>query len=290
MTEMTDSLRPVPGGRSSMHHAPVRLLWTPDILGFSESAHLGLAAAEEICLRNQVPFGYALSTEEHPLDVPDGCEVIVVANQVCLSDAQIDALVAYAKRGGRLVITGDSGRYDEWNAQRLENPLLPQLAGLPNVVLREKPDMLPSASLGWMYRVTAPKDEGTALMTDLEKAGYNPPFRVKNAPPHVFAELKRMEKGFALFLLNYNPDVEVRDASVQIPSGRQIRFESVLDAVPASSALVPASDGSVSLPPFKRAGSSPRFPDASRRSLSSSRRTMSMPPWRPSIPFAAEPY
>ena len=90
-------------------------------------------------------------------------------------------------------------------------------------------------------------------MADLEKAGYNPPFRVKNAPPHVFAELKRMEKGFALILLNYNPDVEVRGVSVQIPSGWQIRFESVLDDTPASSTLVPASDGSVSLPSFKRA-------------------------------------
>ena len=232
---------------------PVRLLWTPDTIGFSESAHLGLAAAEEICLRNQVPFGYVLSTAEHPLDVPDGCEVIVVANQVCLSDAQIDALVAYAKRGGRLVVTGDSGRYDEWNAQRLENPLLPQLAGLLDIVLREKPDTLPSASLGWRYRISAPSDGGAALMADLEKAGYNPPFRVKNAPPHVFAELKRTEKGFALILLNYNPDVEVRGVSVQIPSGWQIRFESVLDDTPASSTLVPASDGSVSLPSFKRA-------------------------------------
>jgi len=232
---------------------PVRLMWSPDTFGFSENAHLGLAAAEEICLRNQVPFGYVISTDEHPLDVPDGCEVLVVANQVCLSDAQIDALVAYAKRGGRLVVTGDSGRYDEWNAQRLENPLLSQLVGLPNVVLRRKPDMLPSASLGWKYRVSAPSDGGAALMADLEKVGYNPPFRMKNAPPHVFAELKRTEKGFALFLLNYNPDAAVRGVSVQVPSGLQVRFESVLDDVPVSSVLEPSSDGSISLPPFKRA-------------------------------------
>lgn len=232
---------------------PVRLLWTPDTLGFSESAHFGLAAAEEICLRNQVPFGYVISTEDRPLDVPDGCEAIVVANQVCLSDAQVGALAAYAKRGGRLVVTGDSGRYDEWNAQRLENPLLPQLAGLPNVVLRKRPDMLPSAALGWKYRIAAPTDGGAALLADLGKVGCNMPFRVKNAPPHVFAELKRTEKGFALFLLNYNPDVEVSGVSVQISSGRQVQFESVLDDAPASSALEPASDGSVALPPFKRA-------------------------------------
>ena len=88
-----------------------------------------LAAAEEILLRNQVPFGYVIAENGRELAIPNACELLVVANQVCLSDAQIAAIVAYAKRGGKLVVTGDTGRHDEWNAQRLENPLKPQLAG-----------------------------------------------------------------------------------------------------------------------------------------------------------------
>ena len=232
---------------------PVRLLWTPDAIGFSKAAHLGLAAAEEICLRNQVPFGYVISTRERPLDIPSGCEVLVVPNQVCLSDAQIAAIVAYAKRGGRLVVTGDSGRYDEWNAQRLANPLLPQLAGLPNVALRAKPDLLPSATLGWVYRVAAPTDGGKALMDDLAKVGYAPSVRVLNAPPHVFVEIKRTEKGGAMFLLNYNPDVPAEGVAVRLPSGAKARFEAAFDDKPVAVDLAATPGGTFALPAFRRA-------------------------------------
>ena len=231
---------------------PVRLLWTPDAIGFSMEAHLGLAAAEEICLRNQVPFGYLVATEDRPLEVPPDCEVLVVANQTCLSDGQVAALAAFAKHGGRLVVTGDSGRYDELNAQRLENPLLPQLKGLPNVMVRATPDKLPAASLGWSYRIAAPKDGGKALMADLDKVGYAPSIRVRNAPPHVFAEIKRTEKGGAIFLLNYNPDEAVTGISVQVPGTRKVRFAAPFDETPASVELELA-DGACVLPAFSRA-------------------------------------
>ena len=139
-------------------------------------------------LRNQVPFGYVVAENERKLAIPNDCEVLVVANQLCLSDAQVAAIAAFAKRGGRLVVTGDSGRYDEWNAQRLENPLKPQLVGLPNVVLRDDADKLPYANLGWVYEIAAPKDGCAALMADIAKTGDNPPVRVVGAPQYVFAE------------------------------------------------------------------------------------------------------
>jgi hypothetical protein len=241
------------GELAAPSYLPVRLLWTPDVIGFSETAHLGLAAAEEILLRNQVPFGYVIAENGRDLAIPSDCEVLVVANQVCLSDAQIAAIVAYAKRGGKLVVTGDSGRYDEWNAQRLENPLKPQLAGLSNAVLRDEADMLPYAKLGWAYKIAAPKDGGAALMDDLAKVGYNPSVRVVGAPPHVFAEFKRMEKGLAVFLLNYNPDVEVKGIALKAPTGSRVRFESMLDDVPKSKTLEPTTGGTVLLPLFRRA-------------------------------------
>ena len=158
----------------------------------------------------------------------------------------------YAKKGGRLVVTGDSGRYDEWNAQRLENPLLPQLAGLPNVVLRTEPDMLPSAKLGWSYRLSPPKDGGRALMSDIAKTGYAPPVGIVGAPQHVFAEFKRLDKGFALFLLNYNPDVKVKGVSLKASAGRRVRFTPILEGDFVPSALAPSSEGVFPLPSFTR--------------------------------------
>lgn len=230
---------------------PVRLLWTPDATGFSREAHLGLAAAEEICLRSQVPFGYAIASGDGAFAIPDDCEVLVVANQVCLSDAQVASIVEYAERGGRLVVTGDSGRYDEWNAQRLENPLLPRIAGLPNVVLRAEPDKLPSASFGWAYRAAPPADGGTALMADISATGWKPPARVVGALPHVFAEFKRTANGFALFLLNYDPDKPAEGVSIFAPTGREIRFEETPGIGTHAMPLAPATDGAIRLPAFK---------------------------------------
>lgn len=230
---------------------PVRLLWTPNATGFSREAHLGLAAAEEICLRNQVPFGYAIASGDGAFAIPDDCEVLVVANQVCLSDAQVASIVEYAERGGRLVVTGDSGRYDEWNAQRLENPLLPRIAGLPNVVLRAEPDRLPAASFGWGYRAAPPADGGTALMADISATGWKPPARVVGALPHVFAEFKRTANGFALFLLNYDPDIEVEGVSVMGSAGLEIRFEEMPGNGSGAHTLTPESDGAIRLPAFK---------------------------------------
>ena len=241
------------GELAAPSYLPVRLLWTPDVIGFSQESHLGLAAAEEIMLRNQVPFGYVIAENGHELAIPNDCQVLVVANQLCLSEAQIAAIVAYAKRGGKLVVTGDSGRYDEWNAQRLENPLKPQLAGLPNVVLRDEADKLPYANLGWVYEIAAPKDGGAALMADIAKTGYNPPVRVVGAPQYVFAEFKRTEKGFVVFLLNYNPDVEVKDVSLKVPTGSRVRFETMLDDESKAKTLEPATGGAVPLPTFRRA-------------------------------------
>ena len=229
---------------------PVRLLWTPDSIGFSREAHLGLAAAEEICLRNQVPFGYAVASGDGAFAIPEDCEALVVANQVCLSGAQIAVLAEFAERGGRLVVTGDSGRYDERNAQRLENPLLPRIAGLPNVVLRAAPDRLPSASFGWAYRIAPPADGGAALMADLAAAGWSPPVRVAGVPPHVFAEFRRMAGGFALFLLNYNPDAPAEGVSVIGPNGGNVRFEAICDGSGVA-ALPVGPDGAVRLPTFR---------------------------------------
>jgi hypothetical protein len=230
---------------------PVRLLWTPDATGLSREAHLGLAAVEEICLRNQMPFGYAIASGDGAFAIPDDCEVLVVANQVCLSDAQVASIVEFAERGGRLVVTGDSGRYDEWNAQRLENPLLPRIAGLPNVVLRAVPDRLPATSFGWGYRAAPPADGGAALMADIASTGWKPPVRVIGAPPHVFAEFRRTPDGFALFLLNYDPDKPAEGVSIVAPAGREIQFEEMPGIGTHATPLAPATDGVIRLPAFK---------------------------------------
>ncbi len=208
----------------TMH--PVRIFYPEREILLSEATHQGVAAAEEIFLRNRIPYGYLVSYPGEPIAVPDETEVIVVPGLVTLSDAQMSFLVEWAKKGGKLVVTGDSGRYNEWNAQRRENPLLPQLRGFTNVVLRDPPDLIQGADLDWRYSVNPPKDGGRALVADLEKTGWRPPVRFEGLPPHVFAEYRRLPSGeIAVHLLNYDPATNVEAAKILLQPGMTATIE-----------------------------------------------------------------
>ena len=225
----------------------VRIFYPEREILFSEPTHQGVTAAEEIFLRNHVPYGYFVSYPDAPFSVPAGTEVIVVPGLLSLSDAQIDALVAWARNGGRLIVTGDSGRYDDWNAQRYENPLLPQLKGIANVSIRRDRDIIPNAKIGWNNSVPPPKDGGRALMADLAKVGWKPPVALDGVAPHVFAEYRRMKSGgIAVHLVNYAPDVPVKGARIVLPPGAKATFEEPFGADFSARPLPP--DGA--LPPF----------------------------------------
>ena len=222
----------------TMH--PVRIFYPEREVLFSEATHQGVAAAEEIFLRNRVPYGYLVAYPGEPVVVPEGTDVIVVPGLVSLSDAQIAFLVEWAKKGGKLVVTGDSGRYNDWNAQRRENPLLPRLKGFPNVVLRESADMIAGADLNWRYSVDPPADGGKALVDDLAKAGWVPPVRFEGLPPHVFAEYRRLRNGkIAVHLVYYVPEKQVDGARLVLGRGEEAEFEEPFGDRPAKAKVGP---------------------------------------------------
>lgn len=166
---------------------------------------------------------------------------------VSLSGAQVGALVAYAKSGGKLVVTGDAGRYDDGIAQHRVNPLLPQLRGLANVVCRAEADAIPNAVMGWGYTVPPPADGGMALMEDLRKVGWRPPVSFENMPPHVFAEYRQLADGrLAVHLVNYRPEEPIADARLVVPEGGTAVFEEPFGAHPRKVTL--GKDGA--LPTF----------------------------------------
>jgi hypothetical protein len=69
--------------------------------------------------------------------------VIIVPNVGVLTDAQSEALTAYVEAGGRLVVTGESGLYDEWGDRRDESAL----AGLLGV--RHQGKRLEAGQVDW---------------------------------------------------------------------------------------------------------------------------------------------
>ena len=232
-------------------HGPVKLFVPSSALMFSPAAHLALAAAEEILLRNRVPWNYAVSRADEAFRAPADCEVLVLPGTSCLSDAEIGGVLAYARKGGRLVVTGEAGRYDEWNAERFTSPLMDELKAHPDLypgaVLRAAPDALPSARLGWVSRVAAPADGGAALAADLARTGWRAPVQVVGAPPHVFAEYKRTAKGYAVHLLNYDPSVPVSGARLVAPGAARATFTEPFGAEPGAR---PVADGA--LPDFSQ--------------------------------------
>jgi len=190
----------------------------------SEEANQGIAAAEEILLRNHVPYGYLVS---RPGETPafarcatarEREDVLLVPDLVMLSDEEIDALVARAKSGGRIVVTGNSGRFDGWNAERFEDELQNRLKGLgEHVVMTTRSDVSGKASFGWTYSVPPPKDGGLALMADLASAGYKAPVEFHGLPPHVLAEYRMLaDGGMAVHLVNYAPYKKVEGVSVDL--------------------------------------------------------------------------
>ena len=225
----------------------VRIFYPEREIFLSEATHQGVAAAEEILLRNRVPYGYLVSSPEDVMTVPAGTEVVLVPGLAALTEAQVDALVAYAQKGGKLVVTGDSGRYDGWIAQRRVNPLLPRLAGMPNVVCRASSDVIPGANLAWGYTIPPPKDGGRALMADLAKVGWRAPLTFTGLPPHVFAEYRRLPSGaLAVHLVNYRPEQPIAGAKVSLPAGAKATFVEPFGADAAKKAL----SGEAVLPSF----------------------------------------
>ena len=77
---------------------------------------------EQVLIQYKVPFDILF---EEQLDRLPRYGAVVLAGQECVSNAQADALLAYARNGGTLVVADNTGQYNEWRERRRVNPLLP---------------------------------------------------------------------------------------------------------------------------------------------------------------------
>ena len=232
---------------------PVRLLVSGPAMMHSQVSQESLLAAEEVALRAHIPFGYSISTDDDPLPHADGMSALVVANQTCLSARQVAALAAYARKGGRIVVTGESGRYDEWNRQRATNPLKAALAGLANAVWRDERDVAPLRDVTHFtaYTVHAPQKGVRPLLEDLDRVGFAPPVAVLDAPETVFAQFKEDADGVcAVLLLNYAFGSPVSGVRVRLSAGRVPRLRAPFEGALAQAREV--APGVWELPPFTK--------------------------------------
>lgn len=189
---------------SGQEYSPVRILYSHESVMFSEQAYKAILGAEEILLRNHVPYGLLPVKAGTPLNIPGDCELLIACDQRCLDDFTIQTLIDYAAKGGKIIATGKTGEYDENYRQRRQNQLSEYLLNGSKGLFKVNNYQVPVSSSGWTIVVREPADSGRDLMEDI--AGlWKQPFSVQ-APPSVFMEAKQNGDAVYIHLLNYVPE------------------------------------------------------------------------------------
>lgn len=95
----------------------------------------------DMLFRAHLPFAILSELDDGPLEP---FSVLILPNACCLSDAEIAAVVRFVEKGGRLIATLESGRYDEHGNRRESSPLA-DLLGIRQV------DRVETAAPGCAY-------------------------------------------------------------------------------------------------------------------------------------------
>jgi len=77
---------------------------------------------EQVLIQHQVPFDLMFDENSDQLG---RYQEIILPGQECLSDDQVQRLLAYVRNGGTLLLTGNTAQYNQWRERRHANPLLP---------------------------------------------------------------------------------------------------------------------------------------------------------------------
>lgn len=86
------------------------------------AAYLPATLMEQVLIQHKIPFDLLFDEEFTNLD---RYKEVILAGQECVSDAQVKQLLDYVRRGGTLVITDNTGQFNDWREERHKNPFLP---------------------------------------------------------------------------------------------------------------------------------------------------------------------
>jgi len=175
-----------------------------------------VAGVEQVCLQHQIPFDMLFS---YQLDNLDKYDAIVLAEQTCLSDREIESFRGFVASGGGLVVTGRTGICDERLRHRrshpfrdlLEHPRVAFLPDAPERLSRPERDHVPAYT---DMRLPERADDIAAAI--LRAAGGRLPYRVDagrlvGTDAYVLASGRRV-----IHLLNYDNDNPVGSVSVTL--------------------------------------------------------------------------
>jgi len=92
----------------------------PSMAYNTRTTHTAVNMAEQALQQRQIPFDIIFDQQMNQLDK---YYVIVLASQESLTDEIIATLKTFTKKGGGLVVTGNTGMYDGWRRLRRQNML-----------------------------------------------------------------------------------------------------------------------------------------------------------------------
>ena len=194
----------------------------PSMAYNSVSPHVQTTLIEQLLIQYKIPFEYVFDGNLGNLAQ---YRAVILAGQESLSDRAVEQLRAYAKSGGGLLITGNSGMYNEWRRRRDENPF----AGLPHIEAVESADRIPAniAAAGFGKQFWKPPKNAAEILAALRTVA-RAPFSVEfeSAPLTTVMEMtdKRDASERILHWVNYEPGsrVNATAVTVAVPKGRRI--------------------------------------------------------------------
>ena len=100
----------------------------------NSETQIAVNMAEQALQQRQIPFDIIFDQQLNQLDK---YYVIVLSNQESLTDEVMATLKLFAKKGGGLVVTGNSGMYDGWRRIRKQN-MLEEMMSEQGIALPER--------------------------------------------------------------------------------------------------------------------------------------------------------
>lgn len=103
--------------------ADVAVLRTWPSMAYSINAtYVPATLMEQVLIQYKIPFDLLFDEQLKNLD---RYRAVILAGQECVSSGQVQLLLDYVRRGGTLVVTGNTGEFNEWRERRHHNPFLP---------------------------------------------------------------------------------------------------------------------------------------------------------------------
>jgi len=97
--------------------APVAIFRTFPTMAYSSyNTQYSTLLFEQTLIKTKIPFDIIF--DQHLKEDVSKYKVLILANQDCLTDEQIEHLKSYVKAGGGLVITGNTSLYNDWRRRR----------------------------------------------------------------------------------------------------------------------------------------------------------------------------